>query len=169
MLPALDHAHWMKQALLHAALAATNGEVPVAAVVVHHPEDLPPTMIGIGHNLRESDYDPSAHAEIVAMRLAGKALGHWRLTECTLYVTLEPCPMCAGAIVSARLPRLVYGARDPKAGAVHSLFHLCSDQRLNHQVEVIADVLSAESAGLLRTFFNARRQRGSPFPSPPLP
>jgi tRNA(adenine34) deaminase len=161
-LPALDHDRWMKEALLLAEQAGAMEEVPIAALIVHHPPGEEPVLIGFGHNRREADHDPSAHAEIVAMRVAGKELGHWRLTDCTMYVTLEPCPMCAGAIVQARLPRLVYGCSDPKAGAVDTLFQLCTDSRLNHRVEVIRDVRAAESAALLKRFFAARR---NPSPS----
>lgn len=157
-MPELDHTAYMRIALGLARDAATRQEIPVGALVVHHPVGGEPRIIGRGCNLREQDADPSAHAEIVAMRQAGKTLGYWRLVDCTLYVTLEPCPMCAGAIVQARLERLVYGARDPKAGAVDTLFQLCTDPRLNHRVEVMPDVLAGESAELLRTFFAARRR-----------
>jgi tRNA(adenine34) deaminase len=157
-LPSLDHIHWMKEALLLAEQAGTVGEIPVAALIVHHAEGAVPQVIGTGHNRREADHDPSAHAEIVAMRAAGKQLGHWRLTDCTMYVTLEPCPMCAGALVQSRLPRLVYGCTDPKAGAVDTLFQLCTDPRLNHRVEVVGNVLAGESAALLKQFFAARRK-----------
>ena len=154
----LDHEHWMREALALAAQAAQKEEIPVGAIIVHHPMGGVPQIIGAGFNQRENDHDPSAHAEIVAMRQAGKALNHWRLLYCTLYVTLEPCPMCAGAIVQSRLPRLVYGCLDPKAGAVHSLFQLCTDARLNHRVEVIPNILAEESATLLKSFFAARRK-----------
>jgi tRNA(adenine34) deaminase len=170
-----DHLHWMREALTLAAEAGARGEIPVGAIVVHHPAAAgeagggDPHIIGRGFNRRETDADPSAHAEIVAMREAGKFLGHWRLLDCTLYVTLEPCPMCAGAIVQSRLPQLVYGCRDPKAGAVDSLFTLCTDVRLNHRVEVVADLLAEESAALLKAFFAARRKPASPSsPAPPL-
>jgi tRNA(adenine34) deaminase len=167
MLP--DHLLWMREALTLAADAGARGEIPVGAIVVHHPAVGETRIIGRGHNRRETDADPSAHAEIVAMREAGKALGHWRLLDCTLYVTLEPCPMCAGALVQSRLTRLVYGCRDPKAGAVDSLFTLCTDPRLNHRLEVVSDVLAEEAAALLKTFFAARRKPASPSsPLPPL-
>jgi tRNA(adenine34) deaminase len=158
-LPTLDHDRWMKEALLLAEQAGAMEEVPIAALIVHHPAGEEPVMIASGHNRREADHDPSGHAEIVAMRAAGKHLGHWRLTDCTMYVTLEPCPMCAGALVQARLPRLVYACSDPKAGAVDTLFQLCTDSRLNHRIEVVRDVLAAESAALLKRFFAARRNR----------
>ena len=156
----LDDLAMMREALSLAAQAAERGEIPVGALVVHHPASVPPRVIGRGFNLREVDHDPSAHAEIVALREAGKTLGHWRLTDCTLYVTLEPCPMCAGALVNARLSRLVYGCRDPKAGAVHTLFSICTDIRLNHRVTVVPDILAEESSTLLRQFFASRRKRG---------
>jgi tRNA(adenine34) deaminase len=157
-LPELDHAHWMREALVLAEHAGTQEEVPIAAVIVHHPPGAEPTLIATGHNRRETEHDPSAHAEIVAMRVAGRHLGHWRLTDCTIYVTLEPCPMCAGALVQARLPRLVYGCTDPKAGAVDTLFQLCTDPRLNHRLEVVRGILGGESAALLKRFFAARRR-----------
>jgi tRNA(adenine34) deaminase len=165
----LDHAHWMAQAVALAARAAAENEIPVGALVLHHPFDTSPRVIGRGFNERERNCDPSAHAEIVAMRTAGKTLGHWRLTDCTLYVTLEPCPMCAGAAVQARLPRLVYGCPDPKAGAVRSLFELCTDTRLNHRIDVVSGIMVEESAALLRTFFAARRILKSDSPSNPPP
>ena len=121
---------------------------------------VPGAVIGSGRNRREADADPTAHAEIIAMRAAGRALGHWRLTDCTLVVTLEPCTMCAGAVTAARLGRLVYGAEDPKAGAVGSLWDVLRDRRLNHRPEVIGGVLASECGAVLREFFAARRQRG---------
>src|SRR5204862_5533261 len=117
-------------------------------------------IIGRGANRRETDRDPTAHAEILAMREAGKALGHWRLLDCTLVVTLEPCPMCAGAIVNARIPRLIYGCDDPKAGAVRTLYQLCNDARLNHRVEVTAGILASECSQMLTEFFKAQRAMG---------
>jgi len=133
------------------------GEVPIGCVVVN---DLNGQVIGRGYNRREIDRDPTAHAEIIAMRQAGRALGHWRLVDCTLVVTLEPCPMCAGAIVNARVPRLVYGCDDPKAGAVRTLYQVCTDNRLNHQVVVTAGVMADDCAGLLREFFRGQRALG---------
>jgi len=147
----------MTQALTQAQLAQTHGEVPIGCVIV---DDLTGQIIGKGYNRRECDHDATAHAEILAIRQAGLARGHWRLTDCTLYVTLEPCPMCAGAIVNSRIPRLVYGADDPKAGAVKTLFELCTDSRLNHRVEVVGGILAAESARLLQDFFKAQRALG---------
>ena len=153
----MDHATRMREALDLARSAAAAGEVPIGAVVVHDPTG---RVVGRGSNRRLLDHDPTAHAEILAMREAGRSLGHWRLLDCTLYVTLEPCPMCAGAIVNARLPRLVYGCDDPKAGAVRTLYQLCEDPRLNHQVEVTAGVLADECAEVLREFFRAQRAMG---------
>ncbi len=144
----------MQLAIDEALRARDLEEVPIGCVIVHNPTG---NIIGRGHNLRETRHDPTAHAEIIAMRQAGESLGHWRLVDCTLVVTLEPCPMCAGAIVNARVPRLVYGCDDPKAGAVRTLYTLCEDSRLNHRVNVVAGVRSDECAGLLRDFFKSRR------------
>ena len=143
----------MRQALALAALAAGGGDVPVGAVVL----DAEGTVIGTGRNTRERDADPSGHAEIVAMREAAAALGEWRLEGCTLVVTLEPCTMCAGAVVAARVARLVFGAFDEKAGAVGSLWDVVRDRRLNHRPEVVSGVLADESAELLRDFFLTHR------------
>ncbi len=148
---------WMTEALALAQQAAAAGEIPVGAIIVHHPASTPPRIIGQGYNRREAEHDPSAHAEIVAMRQAGQALGTWRLNDCTLYVTLEPCPMCAGALVQARLDRLVYGCPDPKAGAVDTLYQLCTDPRLNHRLQVVSGILADECAALLKSFFASRR------------
>jgi tRNA(adenine34) deaminase len=148
---------WMREAVALAAEAGAAGEVPIGCVVVHGPSG---RVVGRGANRRERDEDPTGHAEVVALREAGRATGHWRLVDCTLFVTLEPCPMCAGAIVNARVPRLVYACDDPKAGAVRSLFRLCDDARLNHRVAVRPGVLDAECAELLRAFFRARRAMG---------
>jgi len=142
----------MGVALEQAHLAASLGEVPVGAVVVVSGE-----VVAAAHNLRESTADPSAHAEVLALRAAGQVLGTWRLSEATLYVTLEPCAMCAGACVSARLGRLVYGAVDPKAGAVGSLYNLAADPRLNHEVPWVAGVRGPECAEVLEAFFAQRR------------
>ena len=147
----------MAEAVALARAAMEVGEVPIGCVVVHDPTG---RVIGRGANRRETDHDPTAHAEILAMREAGGALGHWRLVDCTLVVTLEPCPMCAGALVNARVPRLVYGCDDPKAGAVRTLFQLCNDARLNHRVDVTAGVLSDQCAELLREFFRRQRALG---------
>ena len=143
----------MRQALALAALAAGDGDVPVGAVVV----DASGTVIGTGRNTRERDNDPTGHAEIIAMREAAAALGEWRLEGCTLVVTLEPCTMCAGALVAARVERLVFGAFDEKAGAVGSLWDVVRDRRLNHRPEVVSGVLADDSATLLRDFFLTHR------------
>lgn len=147
----------MRQAIELARAAALAGDTPIGCVVVHDPTQ---RVIGRGRNQREADRDPTAHAEILAMREAGRALGHWRLVDCTLYVTLEPCPMCAGAAVNARLPRLVYGCADPKAGAVRTLYQICEDPRLNHRIEIVPGMLADECAELLRAFFRERRALG---------
>jgi tRNA(adenine34) deaminase len=147
----------MELALAQAAAARALSEVPIGCVIVHDPTG---RVVGAGYNRRETDNDPTAHAEILAIRAAGQALGHWRLLDCTLYVTLEPCPMCAGAIVNARLPRVVYGAPDPKAGACHTLYSITHDQRLNHRVAVTAGVMEEACAELLRDFFRAQRALG---------
>jgi tRNA(adenine34) deaminase len=154
-----DEAH-MRRALDLAREAASAGETPVGAVVV---ETATGRVLAEAHNLREKTHDPAGHAELIAMRRAAEALGDWRLTGCTLYVTLEPCPMCAGLIVQSRLGRLVYGAPDPKAGAVGSLYNLCDDRRFNHRLSVetsiTAGVGAAESAELLKDFFRELRKR----------
>jgi tRNA(adenine34) deaminase len=148
---------WMREAIAEANAAMAADEVPIGAVIVHEPSG---RVIGRGHNRRERDADPTGHAEIVAMRQAARELGHWRLLDCAMAVTLEPCPMCAGAIVNARLPRLIYGCADPKAGAVRTLYRLCEDERLNHRVAVEEGVLADECAELLRAFFRAQRALG---------
>ncbi len=153
-----DDDRWMSEALQAAKQAQSLGEVPVGAVVVHEGH-----LIGRGFNRREIDQDPLAHAEILAIRQAARHLGSWRLVGCQLYVTLEPCAMCAGAIVSARLDSLVYGASDPKAGFCGSLGNLVQDERLNHRLEVRRGVLETACGNLLRGFFaDLRRRRKSP-------
>jgi tRNA(adenine34) deaminase len=147
----------MQLAQAQARLALAHDEVPIGAVVYHAPTD---RIIGQAHNRRILDRDPTAHAEIIAIRQAASALGDWRLEETILAVTLEPCPMCAGAIVNARVPTLVYGCADPKAGAVQTLYQLCSDPRLNHRVEITAGILAEECAALLTNFFAAKRAMG---------
>ena len=142
----------MRQALAEAALAPAHDDVPVGALVVRDG-----IVLGRGRNRREADGDPTAHAEVLALRAAAAALGTWRLDGCTLVVTLEPCTMCAGALVQARIARLVYGADDPRAGAVVSLFDAVRDPRLLHRVEVTRGVLADEAATLLRAFFAPRR------------
>lgn len=145
----------MRAALAEASAAdSRRAEVPVGAVIL----DRDGTVIARAHNRREADVDPTAHAEIVAIRAAARALGSWRLEGCTLVVTLEPCTMCAGAIVAARIERLVYGAVDPKAGAAGSLWDVLRDRRLNHRAEVIGGVLAEDCGALLRQFFGQRRR-----------
>ena len=143
----------MRLALDEAALAPSHGDVPVGAVVLA-PDGV---VIGVGHNDRERSGDPTAHAEVVALRAAAASLGSWRLTGCTLAVTLEPCTMCAGALVLSRVSRVVYGAPDPKAGAAGSLWDVLRDRRLNSRPEVVPGVLAEQSAELLRSFFEDRR------------
>ena len=143
----------MAEALEEARLAVAHDDVPVGAVVV----DADGRIVGRGHNRREVDGDPTAHAEVVAIRAAAEALGTWRLDGCTLYVTLEPCTMCAGAIVQSRIATLVYGADDAKAGAVVSLFDTVRDPRLPHTPAVVRGVLAEESSTLMRDFFAERR------------
>ncbi|PTW03430.1 tRNA(adenine34) deaminase [Halanaerobium saccharolyticum] len=145
---------YMKMALAEARKAYQRAEVPIGAVVVCDDQ-----VVGRGFNLREQTQDPTSHAEMIALREAAKNEASWRLEDCQLYVTLEPCPMCAGAILQSRIKRLVYGASDPKAGAVKSLYQLLDDDRFNHQVEVEAGVMEAESAQLLKDFFRELRQR----------
>ncbi len=142
----------MRQALREAEAAAAEDEVPIGAVVVHNGQ-----VIAAAHNQREQLHDPTAHAEMIAITQAAGALGNWRLEGCTLYVTLEPCPMCAGAIVLARLPCVVYGAADPKAGAVTSLYQLLNDSRLNHRVEVVSGILAKPCGQILSQFFSQKR------------
>jgi tRNA(adenine34) deaminase len=142
----------MRRALDLAREAAGMGEVPVGALIVRDGK-----LVSQAFNLRETLHDPTAHAERLAITLAGQALGSWRLEGCTLYVTLEPCPMCAGAIVQSRIPRVVYGAADPKAGACASLFQIVSDPRLNHRSQITAGVLERECGEILSLFFQDRR------------
>lgn len=149
------HENYMRRALDLARQAEAAGEVPVGCIIVRDDR-----VIGTGFNQPISGSDPTAHAEIVAMRAAGRALGNYRLTDCTLYVTLEPCAMCAGAMVHARIGRLVYGADDPKAGAAGSLFNLVQSEVLNHRMDMTSGVLAGESRGLLQAFFRGRRKPG---------
>ena len=149
---------YMRLALQQARLAESSGEVPVGAVVV---VDGPARVIAKGYNRPIRKHDPTAHAEIVALRAAARRCGNYRLTGATLYVTTEPCAMCAGALVQARIARLVYGCADPKAGAVQSLFRIADDARLNHRIEITPGVLEEECAALLRHFFAARRKNNS--------
>jgi tRNA(adenine34) deaminase len=145
---------YMAEACRIAEAAGRRGDVPVGAVVVRDGR-----IVGRGGNRRERDHDPTAHAEIVALREACRAAGRWRVDGATLYVTLEPCPMCAGALVNARVGRLVYGAADPKAGAVRTLYEICDDPRLNHRVQIRAGVEDRRCADLLTAFFRAARAR----------
>jgi len=146
----------MRRAMARAEEARDIGEVPVGAVVY---ETASGVVLAEAHNRREIDKDPAAHAELIAMRDAARVSGDWRLSACTVVVTLEPCPMCAGLLVNARVGRLVYGASDPKAGAVESLFRIASDARLNHRVEIVPGVLDSECAELLSSFFRGLRTK----------
>ena len=147
-----DDVRWMGEALREAEAAVAHDDVPIGAVVVHDGK-----IIGRGRNERELREDPTAHAEVLALREAAAALGSWRVLDSTLYVTLEPCAMCAGAIVLSRIPRVVYGCPDPKAGAAGSVLDVLAEPRLNHRPEVVGGVLSEACAELLRSFFRARR------------
>jgi tRNA(adenine34) deaminase len=144
--------HAMRRALAEAEAATVHGDVPIGAVVVRNGE-----VIAARHNERELTGDPTAHAEVLALRDAAAVVGHWRLLDCTLYVTLEPCVMCAGALVNARIGRVVYAATDSKAGAVDSLYQVCGDERLNHRPPVVRGVLAEECGRVLKAFFAARR------------
>ena len=148
-------ARFMREAMREADAAAAVGDVPVGAVVV----DAAGVIVGRGRNRREADQDPTAHAEVDALRRAAAALGHWRLEGATVFVTLEPCPMCAGALVNARVARVVYGCRDPKAGAVDTLFEFGRDPRLNHRFAVTGGGLAEACAGMLKDFFARLRAR----------
>jgi tRNA(adenine34) deaminase len=148
---------WMSFALEEARAAREIGEVPVGAVVVRDGE-----LVAAAHNLTRTSRDPSAHAEMLVIRKAAERLGDWRLLGCTLYVTLEPCTMCCGVIVLARIPRVVYGTSDPKAGMAGSLGNLVQDPRLNHRVELVTGVRANESGEILRSFFRDRRSEGFP-------
>lgn len=157
----LEHEHWMREAIAEARKAEALGEVPIGAVIVHDG-----VVVGRGHNLRETTLDSTAHAEMIAIREASERLGSWRLLDCRLYVTLEPCPMCAGAIVQSRVPVTVYGTPDPKAGCAGTLMNLLEEPRFNHRVEVIDGVLQEECAALLTLFFRQLRQRkNKPLPA----
>jgi tRNA(adenine34) deaminase len=149
------HDHYMQIALEEAQQALRENEVPIGAVIVHDQR-----VIARTHNQREQLHDPTAHAEMIAITQAAHSLQSWRLDGCTLYVTLEPCPMCAGAIVLARIPTLVYGAIDPKAGAVQTLYRLLNDPRLNHRAEVVAGVMAEPCARMLSQFFQEQRRLG---------
>jgi tRNA(adenine34) deaminase len=150
------HETWMRQALEEADRALLTRDVPIGAIVVRDDG----VVLSRAHNRREADADPTAHAELLALREAARDRGHWRLHDCTLYVTLEPCAMCAGALVNARISRVVYGATDPKAGALGSLYQLGADPRLNHRFETTSGVLREESQRRLREFFQKLRSEG---------
>jgi tRNA(adenine34) deaminase len=149
--PSVDE-QYMRMAIAQAQVAEENGDVPIGAVIVHNNK-----IIAKAYNQREQLQDPTAHAEIIALTQAAAALENWHLNECTMYVTLEPCCMCAGALVLSRIDRLVYGCDDPKTGAVKSLYNIVQDKRLNHQVEVTNGVLADECSALLQDFFSRRR------------
>lgn len=151
----LDDEKWMRIALLEAEKALEKEDVPIGAIAVLNDE-----IIGRGYNKREADQDPTAHAEMIAIRQAAQLIGHWRLENVTLYCTLEPCAMCAGAMVLARLPRLVYATTDPKAGAGGSIMNITSHPQLNHHVEVASGLFADEAAGQIRAFFRMLRARG---------
>lgn len=147
-----EDEHYMKIAIQQAQIAEENGDVPIGAVIVYKNQ-----IIGKAYNQREQLNDPTAHAEIIALTQAASFLESWRLHDCTIYVTLEPCPMCAGALVLARMDRLVYGCDDPKTGACKSLYNIVQDQRLNHRLEVTSGILAADCSILLQEFFQRRR------------
>ncbi|MCQ6561690.1 tRNA adenosine(34) deaminase TadA [Paenibacillus mendelii] len=145
---------WMREAIEEAMKAEAIGEVPIGAVIVKDGQ-----IIGRGHNLRETTHDPTAHAEMIAIREASRHLDAWRLLDCTLYVTLEPCPMCAGALVQGRIHKVVYGTADPKAGCAGTLMNLLHEPRFNHETELISGILQEECAALLTNFFRKLRRR----------
>lgn len=147
------HCYWMRRAIALAATAGAAGEVPVGAVVIA-PDNI---LVAVGENRRERDHDPTAHAEVLALRQAGERLGSWRLEDCTLYVTLEPCPMCAGAIALARLGTLIYGADDPKSGAIRTVLNLPDSAASNHSPKVLSGILEAECRQQLQQWFARRR------------
>ncbi len=153
--PLQPHDQWMGLALEEARMAFEEDEVPVGAVIVHQGR-----VIAESHNQRETLNDPTAHAEMIAITQAAEFLHSWRLLDCTLYVTLEPCPMCAGAIVQARIPTVIYGTPDPKAGACHSVLQLTDDPRFNHQSTVVGGVLQQECRAILQEFFGVQRSLG---------
>lgn len=150
----MNDAYYMQLAINEAEKARGKNEVPIGAIIVYQDE-----VIGSGYNVREQSQETLSHAELIAIQEANKKIGSWRLEDCTLYVTLEPCPMCAGAIVQSRIKRVVYGAKDPKAGCAGSLMNLLDDNRFNHQVEVRSGILQEECGQLLTTFFKTLRER----------
>ncbi len=154
----MDHPEYMAIAMAEARDAARSGEVPVGAVLIRSDG----TILAQGHNRRETDRDPTAHAEMLVLRAAAEKMGGWRLSGTTLYVTLEPCTMCAGALILSRVERVVFGARDPKGGALVSLYQLGDDVRLNHQLDVMQGVLEEPSREILKEFFRSRRNHSEP-------
>ena len=146
------HQMFMKLALEQAEQAFAVGEVPVGAIIAHNGR-----VIAAAHNQREQLNDPTAHAEMIAITQAAESMNSWRLADCALYVTLEPCPMCAGAVLNARIPKVIYGTADPKGGAVHSVFKLLSDARMNHRAEISQGVMAAQCGEILKRFFQSRR------------
>lgn len=150
----LEHERWMEEAINEAKRAEALGEVPIGAVIVKEGR-----VIGRGYNRREIDQDPTAHAEIIAIRQAAEHVGGWRLTDCDLYITLEPCPMCAGAIIQSRIRQVVYGTEDPKAGCAGTLMNILADERFNHQTEVVTGVLKEACSSMLTNFFRTLRRR----------
>lgn len=158
-----DHEYWMQRAIAEAGKARAKDEVPIGCIIVKDGR-----IIARGHNLRESSQDPAAHAELIAIRKAARKLSSWRLLDTTLYVTLEPCIMCMGAIILARIPTVVFGCFDPKGGAAGTLYDLSNDPRLNHRVELVPQVLEGECSSLLSSFFSAlRRRKGKVRKEPP--
>jgi tRNA(adenine34) deaminase len=149
-----NHDYWMRRAIAEARKAEAKAEVPIGCVIVRNGR-----IIARGHNLRETTQDPAAHAELIAIRKAARKLGSWRLLDTTLYVTLEPCTMCMGAVILSRIPTVVFGCFDPKGGAAGSLYDLSNDPRLNHRVTLLPQVLEAECSGLLSSFFAGLRAR----------
>lgn len=149
-----EHIPWMRAAIEEARHAEDLLEVPIGAIVVQHGQ-----IIGRGYNLRETSLDPTAHAEMIAIRQASEHMQAWRLLDCQLYVTLEPCPMCAGAIVQSRIPQVIFGTADPKAGCAGTLMNLLQEERFNHRVDVISNVLQEECAALLTNFFRRLRNK----------
>ncbi len=149
-----NHTYWMKKAVAEADKARAKDEVPIGCVIVRGGK-----IIARGHNLRETSQDPAAHAELIAIRKAARKLASWRLLDTTLYVTLEPCTMCMGAIILSRIPTVVFGCYDPKGGAAGSLYDLSNDPRLNHSIDLVPKVLESECSGLLSSFFTDLRKR----------
>ena len=149
------HEHFMQHAFRQAVAAGEIDEAPVGAVIVRGQQ-----IIGAAHNLCQQLRDPTAHAEMMAITQAAESVGDWRLEDCILYVTLEPCPMCAGAILQARIPMVVFGATDPKGGAVGSLYNLLDDERMNHRAEVVQGIMAQQCGGILTEFFQAKRKLG---------